>query len=569
MAALTLYQTSSLNKTLITDREPPRTIDRLTCLKGEEVSYQIVCKMGYNRDVKTLAKLTVESPLGEYITVREIGNVPSELPAYIEREDAYDDDYITTSPGLFPDPLFDITDNTVELIPNFYRALWVTVKTNCNMEAGEYPVKITLQNAEKEIYASVQMSLKVINAVLPSQKLIVTQWFHADCLASYYHVDALSERHWEIIEEFIKTAADNGINMLLTPIFTPPLDTEIGRERPTVQLMDVDFDGEKYSFDFSRLKTWIGICKKHGIQYLEMAHLFTQWGAKCTPKIVVRENGHTITKFGWHVSADSEEYAMFLKQFLPALTAFLEEEGVAQNTYFHVSDEPYEPDKESYRRARNMVKPLLKEYKVIDAFSDYALYTEGLSDNPVVALHKIKPFLENQVKPLWVYYCCTQCAHVSNRFFAMPSARNRIIGLQMYKFDIEGFLQWGYNFYYSQLSRGLINPFVTTDARNAFPSGDPFSVYPSDEGRAIESIRLKVFKEALQDIQALQLLEEYIPKEEIIHMMEQDAGCVLEFDCYPKEAEFVLNFREKVNRMIEKAVENQASTDMYTSTISM
>lgn len=555
MAVLTLYQTSSLNKTLITDREPPHTIDRLSCLKGEEVSYQIVCKMGYNRDAKALAKLTIESPLDAYITVREIGNVPSELPAYIEREDAYDDDYITTSPGLFPDPLFEITDNTVELIPNFYRALWVTVKTSSDMEAGEYPIKITLQNAEKEIYASVQMSLEVINAVLPPQKLIVTQWFHTDCLASYYQVDALSERHWEIIEEFIKTAADNGINMLLTPIFTPPLDTEIGRERPTVQLMDIDFDGETYLFDFSKLKRWIGICKKHGIQYLEMAHLFTQWGAKCTPKIVVNENGDTIKKFGWHVSADSEEYSMFLQQFLPALTAFLEEEGVAQNTYFHVSDEPHEPDKEAYRRARNMVKPLLKGYKIIDAFSDYTLYTEGLSDNPVVGLYKIKPYLENKVTPLWAYYCCTHCSHVSNRFFAMPSARNRIIGLQLYKFDIEGFLQWGYNFYYSQLSRGLINPFLTTDARNAFPSGDPFSVYPGD-GKAIESIRLKVFKEALQDVQALQLLEQYIPKDEIIRMMEQDAGCVLEFDCYPKGAEFILNFREKVNRMIKEVVGN-------------
>ena len=31
-----------------------------------------------------------------------------------------------------------------------------------------------------------------------------------------------SERFWELLEAYVKTAADYGINMLLTPIFTPP-----------------------------------------------------------------------------------------------------------------------------------------------------------------------------------------------------------------------------------------------------------------------------------------------------------------------------------------------------------
>ena len=47
---------------------------------------------------------------------------------------------------------------------------------------------------------------------------------------------------------------------------------------------------------------------------------------------------------------------------------------------------------------------------------------------------------------------------VCNRFFAMPLARCRAIGLQFYKFNIAGFLQWGFNFYTATGSTRHINP---------------------------------------------------------------------------------------------------------------
>ncbi|MFR9162180.1 MAG: glycoside hydrolase domain-containing protein [Ruthenibacterium lactatiformans] len=43
-------------------------------------------------------------------------------------------------------------------------------------------------------------------ARLPAQTLLHTEWFHADCLASYYGVAPLSEEHWRILENFIRAA---------------------------------------------------------------------------------------------------------------------------------------------------------------------------------------------------------------------------------------------------------------------------------------------------------------------------------------------------------------------------
>ena len=44
MKKLLLTQTSSLNKTLINSDAVPYSISEMSCLKGEEVSYQIVYK---------------------------------------------------------------------------------------------------------------------------------------------------------------------------------------------------------------------------------------------------------------------------------------------------------------------------------------------------------------------------------------------------------------------------------------------------------------------------------------------------------------------------------------------
>ena len=129
------------------------------------------------------------------------------------------------------------------------------------------------------------VTVNVIDAQLPRQTLIHTKWFHTDCLSTYYGVEVFSEEYWRIVENFAQKAVQRGINMLLTPIHTPPLDTRVGSERPTVQLVDVYVNEQgAYSFGFEKLYRWVEMCKRCGVQYYEMAHLFTQWGAKHAPK---------------------------------------------------------------------------------------------------------------------------------------------------------------------------------------------------------------------------------------------------------------------------------------------
>lgn len=350
----------------------------------------------------------------------------------------------------------------------------------------------------------------------------------------------------------MKNYVKYGSNMILTPIFTPALDTEVGAERPTVQLIDVTPCENGYSFGFEKLDRFMDLAEKNGIFHFEIAHLFTQWGAKFTPKIVTTD-GEKI--FGWHVSAIDPRYIAFINDLLSKLKAHLKENSRFERCYFHISDEPSDEHLTSYTAAKNVVRDVLSDCKCMDALSEYKYYQSGLVQIPIPSNDAIDEFIKNDVSPLWTYYCCAQASNnVSNSFIAMPSARSRILGLQLYRYNISGFLHWGYNFWYSQFSKRPIDPYFTTDADETFESGDPFLVYPGEDGTANPSLRELVFAEAITDLCALRLLESLMGRDETISWIESLAGQKITFSQYPHGSEFILNTRNQVNKKIKSYI---------------
>lgn len=533
-------QVSSLQRVFLDGRCDLTEHNCDSVLKGERYSYQIA----YKSSEKFFAEIVIDSPLSQFITVRSVGNVPSELPVY-ESDCEFCE---RNEPGLFPDVLFPIENNRVLIKRQNFYALWITVDLPKDTDAGDYEIKIKLKKDGETISENI-FGLHVINAVLPEQKLIYTQWFHSDSIANYYKIPVFCEKFWALVESFIKAAVHTGVNMLLTPVFTPPLDTEVGGERLTVQLVDVKLENGKYSFGFDRFIRWVRLAQKCGIKYFEISHLFSQWGAKYTPKIVAEVNGSQKRIFGWETSADSIEYAEFLSAFIPQLIKVIRSFGIEKSTFFHISDEPNEDQIESYSRSKSTVAPLLEDFPIIDALSDYSFYESGIINNPIPCTNDIESFIEKGFPHPWTYYCCGQGGKLSNRFFGIPLSTTRIIGFQFFKYGIEGFLQWGFNFYNSQYSLRSIDPFAVTDADSAFPSGDSFTVYPGKSG-AIESVRSEVFFQALQDMRALTLLCDRIGKKRTIAAVEADFGIITFFD-YPRGTEKMLNLRKSVNNYLD------------------
>lgn len=542
MAKLCLKQVSSLEKVLLRDDLADKAdFSSFTALQGEKFSYQILYRS--ESVFRTWADVKLTSPLEPYITLYRVGHVPTEMPGYFEN---IDDDYISQEPGLFPDVLTPLEERRFMCYTRNTYGLWVDVDVPASLQPGEYPITVSFTSEEDT--ESVTFLLTVIGAQLPEQKTVYTQWFHTDCIAEYYRVPVFSEEYWRLVETYVRLAVDSGINMLLTPLFTPPLDTQVGGERTTVQLVDVVKTGDCYTFGFDKLRRWVEMCKNCGIRYFEMSHLFTQWGAAFTPKIMAEVDGKQQRIFGWDVAADSAQYRQFLASFIPELVQVIDQLGIREVTYFHISDEPHVSQLETYSAARGILKELLgDDFKIMDALSDYDFYERGLVEHPVVLTAHLQSFFDHGVQDLWTYTCCSPSKIYSNRFLAMPSGRNRVIGAQMYKFNIVGFLHWGMNFYHTEWSLKEIDPYAVTDGGFGFPGGDAFSVYPGRDG-AIPSIRSRVFYDALQDMRAMTLLEGYMGKEQVNALLERYG--IYTFADYTHDYSQLLALRGEINRLI-------------------
>ncbi len=542
-AVETTFFCSSLEKIFPSEMDKKTDFRGFSMFKNEKASFQIAIPAQKGTQIT----FAFTSDLAPFFHVSYVKMIPAGLNAPKKS----DDYYIAKDKAEYPDLLLPLEGNSFTAEYEGCNTLWVEIKSESPLPAGQYPVGIAVNG---QLVPST-ICIEVLDAELPKQKLIFTNWFYTDCLMQYYGFDVFTDEYWRVTENFLRRAREYGMNCVLTPLFTPPLDTKVGGERPTVQLVDVEVVGRhQYKFGFEKLDRWISMCDRCGIEYYEMCHLFTQWGAKHAPKIMAAKDGTVQQIFGWKTRAAGKAYKRFLEQFAKALLDYIDRKDIRKKCLFHISDEPAGAMLRSYKKASKIVHQYFTDVKIIDALSDFKIYEKGLIETPIPANDHIEPFI-GKVPELWTYYCCVQAdKSVSNRFFSMPSERNRILGYQLYKFDVKGFLHWGYNFYFRQYSKGLIDPYKVTDADGAFSSGDSFVVYPGKDGMPFDSLRLHVFYDAFQDMLALQLLESKIGKEKAVAILEEGLSAPLTFNDYPHSAEWLLETRERINREIQKQI---------------
>ena len=267
---LTVKQVSSLEKIIGDIANVAEISNKKTVMKGESFSYQIAMQSSNNAEIN----VEIISPIKDGVKLYVVKNAIMDLPVYTSNDEFFpapDDDFITKTPGIMPDILmpFELEDNHMRLY-NTTGALWVNVTVPKDTEAGEYPVTLKIkytkeceERIKKTFETEQTVFFDVINEEMPEQSILFTQWFHVDCIADVHNVAIYSEEHWDLIGKYMKMASDLGINVILTPVITPPLDTGVGITRPCTQLVKIEKKDDKFSFDFTLLKRWVDLAKKN------------------------------------------------------------------------------------------------------------------------------------------------------------------------------------------------------------------------------------------------------------------------------------------------------------------
>ena len=471
--------------------------------RNEQLSFQVALRL--EEEDRQVVRLAVDGPPGWSIRVRRVGYVPVRHHNTPIDEDTAALDEI---PGYVPDPLFD--EHEMLLPQGETQAFWVTVTPDSDFCAGDAaPGTYDLQiRAIPEVGAPISRvaTVRLYDVVLaPRQDFRITHWFYTDALIDWYRTDLFDERFWRILPAYVGNVVGHGQDTLYVPVFTPPLD---GVKRPS-QLLDVRrTDAGTYAFDWRDVKRYVDVARAAGIIHFEWTHFFTQWGAKHAIRIYERQGRDEQLLWSPETAATSETYRAFLTQFLPALHRFLTVEGLLDHAFFHVSDEPHgEEHLAQYLANRALLRELAPWIRVMDALSEIEFAREGAMDMPIPSIRTALDFHAEGIES-WCYYCCGPRGRYLNRLLDTPLPKIAMHGMLFYRWPFQGFLHWGYNYWYESQTRNLIDPYTVQDGlawHRGWAYGDPFMVYPGPAG-PVDSLRWEVFAESLQDNRLLQTL---------------------------------------------------------------
>jgi hypothetical protein len=475
---------------------PGRRALELTAARNERLAFQAGV---FNPDRKRVlqVKVQADAPRNVVLRIRRIGFIP--LPHHNTAVPDAELDCRGHVPGYVPDPLFEET--TATIAPRESAAFWFSLHVSPGCPPGRRTVTVVVAPEG----GPTQKMRTVITVhpleIQPRRNFPVVQWFYNDALLDWYRLRPFEEGFWRIVEPYMRNLPAHGQDTIYAPVFTPPLD---GVKSPS-QLLHVTRNGRRYRFEWSAVKRYVDLARRCGIRNFEWTHFFTQWGARNAIRVY---RGHGANeKLLWKpdTPALAPAYRNFLAQFFPEFHRFLQREKLLKNSFFHVSDEPHGAEQLAhYRAARGLLRELAPWLKTMDALSEIVYGREGVTDMPIPSIQVTRQFVEEGI-PCFTYFCCGPRGHYLNRLIDTPLVKIRMSGWLFYRFQVRGFLHWGYNYWYRSQTRTLIDPYCESSGL-AWPGwayGDPFVVYPGPAG-PIDSIRWEVFALSLQDYALLQ-----------------------------------------------------------------
>ncbi|MBA3847570.1 MAG: DUF4091 domain-containing protein [Planctomycetes bacterium] len=520
---------SSLVRVFPAKAPRPAKLPQLRAPRGGRASFQVAFVVPGLDSMHLACRATAQG--GIVTRVRRVGAVP--MPHYNTKTAAKHRDGRGVLPGMVPDPLID--GELHHFAPGEGSAFWVSLSVPLETKPGRHAITVELQPKDGAVQ-TLRTTIEVAAVALkPRVGMPMTHWFHVDCLADRYGVAPYDESFWPLCEKYVRNYVEHGLDCLYVPVFTPPLD---GVRKPEVQLLGVTRAGQGWRFDWSRVERWIAMARRCGVRTFEWSHLFTQWGVERALRIYDASSGTPTLLWPAETGATSDIYRGFLAAFLPELKRFLDRNDLVADSFFHVSDEPHGAHLANYRAARAMLRELAPWMTVMDALSEIEFGAEGLVDHPIPVLSSVPAYRERGID-CWAYYCCWPRGAFLNRLLDTPLTTVAMHGFLFHATRVQGFLHWGFNYWYRFQTTELIDPFQVSDA-GGWPSwahGDTFVVYPGVDG-PIDSIRWEIFAEAMQDLALMRQLG-----------VDPDSAVfkgVNAFDDFPREEAWIHAARKKL-----------------------
>jgi hypothetical protein len=392
---------------------------------------------------------------------------------------------VRKAPADFPDYLME--DRQLDVEKGIYQPVWLTIEIPADADPGRYSTFLILKSGSKE--QSLPLSLTVYPFSMPDERhLKVTEWYSTRNFEKFH---GISEKYSNAWFDMLRRYAHN-LSKHRQNIFQVPMNSI------EITLLA---DGELV-FDFSYFDQIAQIFWDTGkMDYLETGEL-AQFGEGVWFSTDIH-----FKDFRVFDSTKDEEITLsgmdVIPYLLPAFENHLRGKGWLEKTLFHVKDEPTLRNVTAWKEASRIIHNYAPDLIRIDA-----LETTHLFDDIEIAVPKLDylaGWLEKyqeaarQGTELWYYTVgIYQARSYPNKTIDMPLIDNRILHWINYKYDLAGFLHWGWNHWTE-------DPFKEVGMH----IGDAWHVYPSKNG-VMNSLRWEQMRNGIQDYEYFWLLEDQI-----------------------------------------------------------
>lgn len=484
-----VFAVSAMSRVFEDGYHLPITYDTLNIfgLRGETISGQFALKTEKNLkdifvsigDIKNDKSGAVLPP--EAVQWNFVGSIPLLTNAPNQPESVI----VRPAPARFPDYLMTERESAVK--KGMYKSVWLTISIPETVASGKYTgdIMISADHGEK----SMPFSLTVYPLTLPAiRHLKVTEWYNTRNFKRFHDIsETYSDAWFDMLSKYAQNMAEHRQNVFRIPMST------IG--------ISMTKSGE-LQFDFSQFDQMARVFWDTGkMDYLETGLLakFGEGGWNSTEisfrDFTIDEAG-TGKQFTW----SGEKVIPYL---LPAFERHLRKLGWLDKTLFHIHDEPTIRNVMAWCNISETIHKYAPDLVRFDAIE-----TTNLFDDIEIAIPKLDHLdawydtYEEAARngtELWFYTVgIYQAGTYPNKTIDMPAMDNRVMHWLNYKYDLTGFLHWGWNYWTE-------HPYEETGMH----IGDGWQVYPVKDG-VINSLRWEQMRNGIQDYECFIILENKI-----------------------------------------------------------
>ncbi|CAI6044362.1 DUF4091 domain-containing protein [Cohnella sp. JJ-181] len=400
--------------------------------------------------------------------------------------------------------------------------VWVELELDRDVKPGRYEPRITVYRhtlfEDETPVGELSFEVHVADVTLndpADHGFYLDLWQHNANIARKYDVELWSDRHFEIIENYVASLSALGQKASTLVVSEIPwsgqsscydrIDPANLFEYNIVQVTKRP-DGE-WHYDFGALNRYVELCMKHRIeQEIEVFGLLNIWMLEDAGYGRVIEALDDAVRIRYFDGASRTYKYMRDKDELAAYVTALERNFIDRGWIDRVrvvADEP--ADLKRFVGRLNTLKEMAPSFRykaALDHAEFVELNIEGLTDyvlnlDSVAKEHdRVAELVQNKTGRMLYYVACTH--KQPNTFINSHPLESRLIPWLSWFLKMDGFLRWNYTVWPNDPLRRITyhGPF--------FPAGDTNFVYPGRDGTPMLSLRYKLLQKGIRDFDIMQ-----------------------------------------------------------------